>query len=336
MALPVAVRRRLKAILRPVVSPLLWRLRLPFDLMLPRIELLERRLPSVPDSALREAVDNLTRVWLRLENEVARLSSSVPEAASRAAQVQVSELEARLQAAERKLQEDIAGFGRRVDDLLRFLLDRIEFVRREMMFELRHRAVGGAALQVRPTTMQPRVLAPEKVEAARSSGALRLNLGCGHILEAGYINIDARQLPSIDVVAEPGALPFEPGSVDEISSSHLVERFPQEEMRYRLLPHWCRILKPGGRLRAVTSDGESMLTGLAQGTYTFQDFREVLLGGHDREGDFHHNLFTPDSLGRMVEEAGFTAVEVPVRGRRNGQRFEFELVAQVPTATSCQ
>lgn len=317
--------------------PLLRRLRLPFDLMLPRIKLLEQRLASIPpESTLRGTVDNLTRMWLRLQNEVARLTSSVPEAAASAAQARIAEFDVRLQTAERQLQEDIAGRGCRVDDTLRFLLDRVEFVRREMMFELRYGAGGGPAVPARPRALQPRIVAPEKVEAARASGALRLNLGCGHILEAGYINVDMRDLPGVDVVTEAGALPFEPGSVDEISSSHLVEHFPQEEMRQRLLPYWGAMLRPGGRLRAVTPDGEAMLAGLGQGSYTFEDFREVLFGGQEYDGDFHYNLFTADSLGRMVEEAGFTAVAVPVRGRRNGQCLEFELIAQVPAATSRQ
>jgi predicted SAM-dependent methyltransferase len=327
MAVPVGIRQRIKSLLRPLASPILWRLRLPFGVMLPRIELLEKRIASIPDPALRETVDNLTRTWLRLQNEVARLSSSVPEAAASAAQARLAELESRLQAAERQLQEDIAGRGHRVDDTL----DRIEVVLRETMLKRRSGALRG-----RPRAVQPRILAPEKVEAARASGALRLNLGCGHVPEAAYVNVDMLDLPGVDVVAEEGALPFEPGSLDEIFSSHLVERFPQEEMRHRLLPHWYQMLKPGGRLHAVTPDGEAMIAGLAQGTYTFEDFREVLFGGQDNEGDFHHNLFTPDTLGRMVEEAGFTSVEVPVRGRRNGQCFEFELVARVPAATSHQ
>src|SRR5262249_35241681 len=156
------------ALLRPVASPLLWRLRLPFDVMLPRIEALERRIASMPDSALRETVDNLTRTWLRLQNEVARLTSSVPETAASAAQARVSELEARLQAAERQLHEYVAGLGRRVDDTLRFLRDRVELVQREMMFHYSEHP--GSVPLGRPQAVQPRILAPEKVEAARVSG----------------------------------------------------------------------------------------------------------------------------------------------------------------------
>src|SRR5262249_32508943 len=64
MVVPAKMRQRVKSFLRPVLSPLLWRLRLPFDVMLPRIEHLERRSSSLPNSDLRETVDNLTRTWL--------------------------------------------------------------------------------------------------------------------------------------------------------------------------------------------------------------------------------------------------------------------------------
>ena len=138
-----------------------------------------------------------------------------------------------------------------------------------------------------------------------------------HSPDPDYVNIDLRDLPGVDVMAEAGELPFEPGSVDEIASAHLVEHFPQEEMRRRLLPHWLQpVLRAGSRLHTITPDGEAMLSGLAAGSYGFDDFREVLFGGQEYQGDFHYNLFTPDSLRRLVEEAGFTSVDVPVHCTR--------------------
>ena len=391
MTIPVRTRRRIKAILRPAALPLLRRLRLPFDLMLPRIEALERQVDSIPPpspnidetldrlrrdldcirgtvSNLTEALDplrkdidgirgtvsNLIRTWLRLQNEVSRLTSSIPEGTELAAKRwasgfearlqdseagaaallrQVSELDAQLQAVKYEWQENNAGRGRRVDETLRFLLDRVEFVRREMMFELRYAPGDNILLKGRRRTVESRVLAPEKVQAARTSGVLRLNIGCGHITKPDYINVDMRDLPGVDVVAEAGGLPFEPNSVDEIFSAHLIEHFPQEELRRRLLPHWRSMLKLGGSLRAVTPDGEAMLAKLAQGSYSFDDFREVLFGSQDYEGDFHYNLLTPHSLSHMIEEARFTDIEVPVRGRRNGQCFEFELTARRPSSS---
>ena len=176
-------------------------------------------------------------------------------------------------------------------------------------------------------------MAIKKVAAARQSG-LKLNLGCGHIPLEGYVNVDRRELPGVDVVADVGDLPFEEGGVHEISSAHLLEHFPQEMLRRRLLPVWRALLIPGGIFRAVVPDGEAMLAGVAGGNYSFGDFREVLFGAQDYDGDFHFNLFTPDSLSGLLEEAGFKDVHVDARARRNGKCFEFEVSAVKPSFDS--
>jgi len=87
---------------------------------------------------------------------------------------------------------------------------------------------------------------------------------------------------------------------------------------------------PGGAFRAVVPDGEAMLAGVAGGNYSFSDFREVLFGAQDYDGDFHFNLFTPDSLCGLLEEAGFKDIRVNARARPNGKCFEFEISAVKP------
>jgi len=94
--------------------------------------------------------------------------------------------------------------------------DRIEFVRREIMYEMAHGPGSRAAAPEEKT--QSRTLAPEKVAAAAAEGALRVNLGCGHIALPDYINVDMRDLPGVDVIAEVDDLPFDKGSVDEVFS----------------------------------------------------------------------------------------------------------------------
>jgi predicted SAM-dependent methyltransferase len=189
-----------------------------------------------------------------------------------------------------------------------------------MLFEMKY------ANSTNPETVTRRVVAEEKVEAAKLSG-LRLNLGCGHIPMSGYVNVDSRELPHVDIIAEAGDLPVQRGTVKEIFSAHLLEHFPQEELRRRLLPYWHNVLAPGGTFHAVVPDGEAMLSGIAAGTYAFVDFREVLFGGQDYAGDFHFNLFTPESLSSLLADAGFCNIRVLEKGRRNGKCFEFEISA---------
>jgi len=208
---------------------------------------------------------------------------------------------------------------------------RVEFVRREVLFEMMYGVQKGNLPDPhQPPNLEMRFIARQKVDEARAEGRLRLNLGCGHIPLPDYVNVDMRELPGVDIVAEAGSLTFEPGSVDEIFSAHLIEHFPQEATRRRILPHWHEQLKSGGILRIVTPDGQAMLKAVATGEYLFDDFREVLFGAQDYAGDFHYNLFTPDSLTKLLEELGFTDIQVLVAGRRNGKCFEFDLSAKKP------
>jgi hypothetical protein len=220
-----------------------------------------------------------------------------------------------------KTSQESRNFG---DDILG-IRQRIEFLRREIFSELKYgqnASVADAPSRVRKN----RVIASEKLAAAQAIG-LRMNLGCGHVPLEGYVNVDQRELPGVDVVADAGDLPVEPGTSLEIFSAHLVEHFPQEMLRCNLLPYWKALLMPGGMFRAVVLDGEAMLTGIAAGTYSFEDFREALFGSQDCGGDFHFNLLTPDSFTVLLREAGFTDIAVPVKARRNMRCFEFEICA---------
>lgn len=352
--LPPALKRSVKRLLRPLLTPLLFRLNRPFAELQPQVAHLREAILNAQseieslradDSRNRHqrSVDDLARVWLRTSNEIKQLRTDVDGrfeelrgSVLRDTDRSIAQLKERLAVLAGHVDESvlsrIQGFERtqeekslRVDITLRQLTDRIEFVRRELMFEYRYGS--NAAGTGERTGVASKVINAKKIEQAMAQGSLRINLGCGHIPLPEYINVDLRDVPGVDVVADVGKLPFEPSTVGEVFSAHLMEHFPQEELRRRLLPHWHSLLRPGGRLRAIVPDGDAMLRGIAEGEYPFEDFREVLFGSQDYDGDFHFNLLTPDSLTQLVKEAGFSNVEVPVRGRRNGQCFEFELVA---------
>ena len=223
--------------------------------------------------------------------------------------------------------------GRQLDDRigdsvrqLGELWQRLEFVRRETLFEFAHGKKGSSTASVSTPSTEPRIIAADKVAAAQAADDVRLNLGCGHIALPGYLNVDRRDLPGVDVVAEIDNLPFKPGSVQELHSAHLVEHFPLEMFRRRVLPYWYDLLKPGGLFRAVTPDAAAMIAECASGTYPYDEFREVMFGAQDYDGDYHYNLFTPDSLCELLGNTGFTNIEVLANARRNGKCYEFEIV----------
>jgi predicted SAM-dependent methyltransferase len=205
-----------------------------------------------------------------------------------------------------------------IQNNVRDLTQRLETVRSELLYELRY----GRRDEAKPESTEKTILSPEKLKSS-----VRLNLGCGHVPLPGFVNVDMRGLPGVDIIAPVDDVPIKRGSVAEIFSSHLLEHFPQEELRRNLLPYWCSLLASGGIFRAVVPDGEAMLAKAADGSYAFHDFREVLFGSQDYTGDFHYNMLTPDSLSELLNEAGFRDITVPARARKYGRCYEFEIQA---------
>lgn len=163
---------------------------------------------------------------------------------------------------------------------------------------------------------------------------LRVNVGCGEKPSPDHVNVDARQLPEVEVVADAGKLPFEPGSVTELYSAHLIEHFREHHFATVILPHWRKALQPDGRLRIVCPNWEEMLRRVASGEIKYDDFKTVTFGSQDYEGDDHFAMYTPKSLTRLLEQAGFHDVRMVCDTRPNGLCSEMELTAVANTAAA--
>lgn len=203
-----------------------------------------------------------------------------------------------------------------------FLLRRVEFVRREMMYEQRYQA----SLNEPPQSI---VVNKDKLAEFRRTG-LKLNLGCGPISLPDYLNIDMRQLPGVDIVAEINDLPFELGEIQEIYAAHLLEHFPYEQLKRKILPYLNGLLSPQGQLRIVVPDIESMMHDYVASPSdgSFQTLREVVYGAQDYDGDFHYTMFSKDSMQSLLRESGFSMVELTAFNRKNGLCKELEVVAK--------
>jgi hypothetical protein len=283
--------------------------------------------------------------------------------ALQAAQATVTDLEGRLAAIEehmpaflntisstagslRSLKREHEAFGDRITWLEEFRKDihpqqlenlasgireswaRIELIRAETLLELRYGREGTAATDA---VADPHVVDETKVGAALDAGSVRLNLGCGHLPIDGYLNVDSRELPGVDVVAGVDQLPFDKGQVTEIFSAHMLEHFPRELLVRRLLPYWFELLAPGGELRAVVPDGRAHVEGYTRGDVPESVFQSIVYGGQEYEGDFHFSLFNADSLSEILAGAGFVDVTVEAEGRMNDVCPELQIVARRPS-----
>jgi hypothetical protein len=277
---------------------------------------------------LLQAISDLNARQLSDANAHDNLVKSVPVALRKLTREIVE-----LREQNRSLQAQIraAGAGdakwQHLSESVGYLLGRVEFVRRELMFEMRYGA-SNPAQGADQLKAQGEIIAADKVAQARKDGA-RVNLGCGHVPLDGYLNVDRRALPGVDVVAEVDALPFAKGELAEISSAHMLEHFPLEQLRRELLPYWASLLRTGGTFRAIVPDGANMARAYAREEYSFENLRQITFGGQDYDGDFHYNMFSVDSLSQLLREAGFSRVDVIAENRENGGCKEFELVASL-------
>lgn len=209
-----------------------------------------------------------------------------------------------------------------IDERLSRIADRLEFVREEILFELRVKT-GSFKDKVDHNEIKARVINNAKID----SGIKRINVGCGHIQPDGYINVDIRDVPGIDIISSASALPFADNLLDEIYCSHLVEHFTELELERIIFPHWWKKLNSDGILKVIVPDAQSMMTAYLRGEMSFDDLRKVTYGAQDYEGDFHYTMFTVDSLKVLLEKSNFTHIELVENNRINGLCREMELIA---------
>lgn len=127
---------------------------------------------------------------------------------------------------------------------------------------------------------------------------LKLNIGAGAVEIEGFEPVDRR------FGKEAYPLPYEDESVDEIRASHILEHFGHREVP-DVLRDWCRVLKPGGKIRIAVPDFDKITT-------EFRDdprFEGYIFGGQTDENDFHKSLWTKSRLESAMVNAGITGVK---------------------------
>ncbi|WP_457937214.1 class I SAM-dependent methyltransferase [Aeromonas veronii] len=201
--------------------------------------------------------------------------------------------------------------------------NRIEFIRSEILFEIRKNKGVGEESQRKKNVQEiaTKIINPEKLEQK----SLKLNIGCGHKLLDDYINVDMRHLPGVDVVSTVNKLDFASGKIDEIYCSHLIEHFTEIELINHILPYWKYSCNDGAIIRIVVPDTLSMIRDVENGTMSFEDFRVVTLGAQDYDGDFHYSIFSFNSLKDILENAGFKKVSLVRENVKNGLCKEMEI-----------
>ena len=132
----------------------------------------------------------------------------------------------------------------------------------------------------------------------------KLHLGCGERHIPGFVHVDIRPLPHVDVVSGLASLPmFADGSVELVYASHVLEHFGRHEAQ-AVLSEWHRVLRPGGLLRLAVPDF-GQLVRIYQTGGNLDEILGPLVGRQDHPHNYHYNVFDRPRLTRLLEAAGF-------------------------------
>ncbi|HJN62443.1 MAG TPA: class I SAM-dependent methyltransferase [Candidatus Parcubacteria bacterium] len=118
---------------------------------------------------------------------------------------------------------------------------------------------------------------------------VKLDIGCGKNKKEGFIGIDIDPNSDADIVTSALNLPFENSSVDEISSSHLVEHFPPAKLQ-KFFDEIYRVLKPGAKA----------------GLKVDRDWSEKRLLKKDSD---HKKRYSVKEIEKMVERFNYSKVK---------------------------
>lgn len=163
-----------------------------------------------------------------------------------------------------------------------------------------------------------------KAKALSESKQLKLHLGSGDVIKAGWINIDISPAADISLdLREP--LPFADNSCVFVYSEHFLEHLAYPQPAITFLSECFRVLEPGGTLSIGVPDTEWPLMEYAgvqdKGYFTLArerwhpawcQTRLEQLNFHFRDCGEHRYAYDLETLQKALKSVGFGSV-----GRRD-------------------
>ena len=136
---------------------------------------------------------------------------------------------------------------------------------------------------------------------------MKLHVGCGSVKIPGYVNVDIRYLPNVDVVDNARYLrKFQHEQITEIYACHVLEHFCRWETS-NVLRNWFELLQPEGVLYLSVPDFRSIFNYYGR-TGDIKSIIGLLYGGQDYDENFHHICWDYQSLDKELKGVGFLDV----------------------------
>lgn len=149
---------------------------------------------------------------------------------------------------------------------------------------------------------------PRPLYSFRQRRTIKLDLGAGEAPRPGYIALDLRPLPHVQVVCDIRHLPYPNDSVDAINAGEVLEHFGRAEVE-PLLKEWIRVLKPGGEFTVRVPDFGEICRRYAEGKASCGLANLWIFGGQSHPLDFHKVGFDLVDLTIYLQRAGFVRIK---------------------------
>lgn len=144
----------------------------------------------------------------------------------------------------------------------------------------------------------------------------KLEIGSEHRPAEGYEHLDIIKYPHVEIVADARKIPIDDNTYDEVYSQWVLEHFMEHEV-VNVLKEWRRVLRAGGKVRAITNNQKSINECLEKGQITWKEWTRLTFGIKKETTaenivveECHKVGFSPDSIGQYFTDAGFTEVKV--------------------------
>ena len=146
---------------------------------------------------------------------------------------------------------------------------------------------------------------------------IKLELGPGEKPKKGYIHMDIRKLPHIEIVGDCTKLDMcEDESIDEIYTCHLIEHFCWRDIP-SIIKEWYRVLKKGGKLIINCPNLKLFCTLWTNGFFSDAQALRSIYGNQDYKENFHKAGFSIGTLSYLLINIGFKNVKDVMMGKLN-------------------
>jgi len=148
------------------------------------------------------------------------------------------------------------------------------------------------------------------VEEVMKKEVIKLDLGGGDHPAQGYINVDIKYYPQVDLLLDITKLheAFPPKSIDGLTCRDTLQCFSHTEIR-RILKNWHTSMKPRSKICVQVYDINEVTRAYAAGEIDFDKFRVVVFGRQKDQHTIYQNCFTEESLIQLLERSGFVIQE---------------------------